>query len=337
MEIYVWGTGCGAGELIDTALPAERVTAFVESSPAQESFLGKPILSPEELANRAYDLVIVTGRGAEAIAERCAALGIDGEKLLFLKNHTMLADRNRCYPLAAELLGADFVERLKQSQRLIRAPRRSARECLPPEELDNDYVRLKTLELLCRQIAEVPGAAAELGVYRGGFARCINLLLPERRLYLFDTFSGFNAEEAAGYGAGFVNAHRNTAEERVRAILPHPERAVFRRGLFPATAQGLEERFALVSLDADLEESCYQGLRWFLPRLNPGGYLLLHDYDNPDLPGVRAALARYAAETGERLCTVPLCDVNGTLVICGQGPDTAGARRLDQARSDSTK
>ena len=32
MEIYVWGTGCGAGELIDASLPAERVSAFVDSA-----------------------------------------------------------------------------------------------------------------------------------------------------------------------------------------------------------------------------------------------------------------------------------------------------------------
>ncbi len=28
MKIYVYGTGCGAGDLIDRALPAERVAAF---------------------------------------------------------------------------------------------------------------------------------------------------------------------------------------------------------------------------------------------------------------------------------------------------------------------
>ena len=316
MEIYVWGTGCGAGELIDTALPLERISAFVDSRGAQESFLGKPVLFPEELAGRAYDLVIVTSRQAERIADHCKALGIDDHKLLFLKNHTALCERNQCYPLAEELLGAGFVEKLKGSQRLIRAPRWTTRESLPEEELDNDYVRLKTLEALCRQISDVPGATAELGVYRGSFARCINTLLPDRTLYLFDTFEGFDADEAAGYGSGFVNAHRNTAEEAVRASLSRPEKAVFRTGLFPASAAGLEERFALVSLDVDLEKSTYEGLRWFLPRMRHGGYVLLHDYNNPDLPGVRAALERVERENGKKLHSVPLCDVNGTLVIC---------------------
>ena len=99
------------------------------------------------------------------------------------------------------------------------------------------------------------------------------------------------------------------------SVLPHPERAVIRRGLFPQTAEGLEgERFALVSLDADLEESTLSGLRWFLPRMSAGGYLLLHDYNNPKLPGVKRALRRYEAEAG-RVRAVPISDVNGTLVI----------------------
>ena len=317
MEIYVWGTGCGAGDLIDSALPIEKVAAFVDSRPAGADFLGRPVIPPEELARRAYDLVIVTSRQAQAIADRCRALGIAPEKLLFLKNHTLLQDRNRCYGPAEELLGRAFVDRLRRSQRLIRAPRWSEGELLDAGDLDNDYVRLKTLEALCARLVAVPGAAAELGVYRGSFARCINSLLPDRKLYLFDTFEGFDPAEADGCGRGFVDAHRNTALERVRAALPHPELSVFRAGLFPDSAAGLEERFALVSLDVDLEESSYHGLCWFLPRLSPGGYLLLHDWANPDLTGVRAALERYERERGVRLPAVPLCDVNGTLVICG--------------------
>jgi hypothetical protein len=46
-----------------------------------------------------------------------------------------------------------------------------------------------------------------------------------------------------------------------------------------------------------------------------GGYLLLHDWNHPGLPGVRAAVERYEAETGQRLRGVPLCDITGSLII----------------------
>ena len=139
--------------------------------------------------------------------------------------------------------------------------------------------------------------------------------VPERTLFLFDTFEGFDPAEARGQGGGFVEAHRNTSVERVLGLLPHPEKIVVRQGLFPAAAEGIEERFALVSLDVDLEESTLAGLRWFLPRMNKGACLLLHDYNNSRLPGVKAALRRFEEEQGIRLYKVPLCDVNGTLVI----------------------
>ncbi len=316
MKIFVYGVGCGAGELLDTALPVGRVTAFVDGNKTAESFMGRPVITPEELAGRDYDLVIVTSRQADAIAARCEALGIDADRVLFLKNHVSLSDRNHCYEIAEAALGADFVGKLRASQRLIRAPLWSEVEPLPADTLDNDYVRLKTLEAICARLDGVPGAAAELGVFRGGFARCINALLPERTLYLFDTFDGFAGDEAEGCGAGFLAAHRNTGAELVLKQLPRPDRAVLRPGLFPETAAGLEgERFALVSLDVDLEESSFEGLRFFLPRLSEGGCLLLHDYLNPKLPGVRTAVERYEAEHG-KLQAVPLCDIGGTLVIC---------------------
>ncbi len=315
MKIYVYGTGCGAGALIDAAMPAERVAAFVDGQAQLNTFLGRPVISPEELAGRKIDLLIVTAHQAERIARELGRLGVDPDRVFYLKNHLAPVDRNRCYALACEALGEDYVNHICCSERLIRVPLRTERETITGPEAESDYVRLKTLEAICERLAAVPGHAAELGVYRGGFARWINLLLPERRLYLFDTFSGFDEAESAGCGAGLVGAHRMTGTERVLSVLPYPERAVIRQGLFPATASGLEgERFALVSLDVDLEESTLAGLRWFLPRMEAGGFLLLHDYNNPMLPGVRRALERYEKELG-RLRAVPLCDVNGTLVI----------------------
>ena len=315
MEIYVYGTGCGAGELIDAALPAERVAAFVDGTARPEGFLGRPVIAPEALRGRRVDLLIVASRRSEEIARELDALGVDPDKVFFLKNHLVPVDRNRSYAPAEDVLGKDYVNRIRCSERLIRAPLWTQTEAITGPEAENDYVRLKTLEAICARLEGVPGAAAELGVYRGGFARWLSALLPDRTLYLFDTFAGFDEAESEGCGEGFVGAHRNTAAERVLSVLPHPGRAVLRQGLFPSTAAGLEEeRFALVSLDVDLEESTLSGLRFFLPRMAEGGYLLLHDYNNPKLPGVKRAVGRYEAEAG-RLCAVPLCDVNGTLVI----------------------
>ena len=40
MGIYIWGTGCGASELLEQGMELERITAFVDSFPGGTEFLG---------------------------------------------------------------------------------------------------------------------------------------------------------------------------------------------------------------------------------------------------------------------------------------------------------
>lgn len=314
MGVYVWGTGCGASELIERGLPLERIAAFVDSFPGGDDFLGKPVILPQALDLVDCDLLIITARHADAISARCRGLGIPAEKCLYLKNNCTLVDRNAGCHAAKAILGEDLLRRLIPAQRMVTTPAQLQESVLPEGELTNDYVRLATLELLCRRLANVPGAAAELGVYKGFFARCINLLLPERTLYLFDSFEGFSSD--AGATASFQAAHANTAVEKVLAIMPHPERVTVKPGFFPASLDGLEETFCLVSLDVDFYQTTLDGLRYFWPRLSRGGYLLLHDWGSHNLPGVAQALRDYEAEIGATIPAMPLCDVGGSLVLC---------------------
>jgi len=314
MGIYVWGTGCGASELIEAGLDTARITAFVDSFPMGETFLNVPVLLPQQLPIHDCDLLIITARHADAIGNRCRELGIPEEKCLFLKNNCHLTDRNNTCTVAADLLGIDLLNKLLPKQRTVPTPAQLTDSELPERDLSNDYVRLATLELLCRRLRAVPGAAAELGVYRGFFARCINQLLPERTLYLFDSFEGFAQE--ANAAEAFQAAHRNTAVEKVLAIMPSPETIIVKPGFFPESLEGLEERFCLVSLDVDFYQTTLDGLRYFWPRIEKGGYLLLHDWGSPKLPGVAKALADFEKELGSGIPAVPLCDVGGSLVLC---------------------
>lgn len=314
MGIYVWGTGCGASELIEAGLELHRIAAFVDSFPSGDAFLGKPVLLPQQMDVDDCDLLIVTARHADAIARRCAELKIPAEKCLFLKNNYGFLDRNVAGNCATELLGEALMKKLLPRQRIVPTPAQLADGKLPEQELSNDYVRLATLELLCRRLENVPGAAAELGVYKGFFARCINQLLPDRTLYLFDSFEGFSEDACAS--ESFQAAHRNTAIDRVLAIMPHPERITVKPGFFPESLKGLEERFCLVSLDVDFYQTTLDGLRYFWPRLEQGGYLMLHDWGSPNLPGVKQALLDYEKEIGKKIPAIPLCDVGGSIVLC---------------------
>lgn len=232
-----------------------------------------------------------------------------------------MVDMNENYGLAEELLGSNLVSSLRHNCHSVREPMGCPDGRLEKKDEENDYVRVKTLEMICARLESVSGAAAELGVYRGAFARCINMLMPDRKLYLFDSFEGFEQSEAvreqqAGTcGEGFVEAHRNTAVEQVLRWMPHRDQVEIRQGYFPQSLKGLEERFCLVSLDVDFEDTTYEGLCYFWPRMNPGGFIMLHDYNSRSLAGVRRAVERYERDFDTRLPGVPLCDINGTLVL----------------------
>jgi O-methyltransferase len=169
------------------------------------------------------------------------------------------------------------------------------------------------------QEACVEGAIAELGVYKGDFAWQLNGQLPDRKLYLFDTFEGFperdiKVERQIGAAKAQAHAFSDTREEDVLARMPYKKQIVLKKGYFPEVLQGLDERFAIVSIDADLYAPTLAGLTYFYPRLNPGWVIILHDYNNRRFDGVRKAVDKFESEHG-LLPIVPLGDLHGTAII----------------------
>ncbi|RYD92058.1 MAG: methyltransferase, partial [Sphingobacteriales bacterium] len=72
-------------------------------------------------------------------------------------------------------------------------------------------------------------------------------------------------------------------------------------------------RFCLVSIDADLYDPILAGLRFFYPRLDKGGAIMVHDYNNSEYPGARQAVHEFCAEAG--VTFVPIPDIGGTVVL----------------------
>lgn len=326
MGIYVWGTGCGASELISKGMSEDNIKAFIDSYPSGDSFLGRPVILPEKLDVEDCQLLIVTARDFQGIQKRSMELGISQERIFYMKNSWQLKDQNEKCLAAKSLLGDQLYEQLCQKQRMVAVPASLEKSALPETDQNNDYVRLATLELLCRRLKSLSGNVAELGVYKGAFARCLNYLMPERRLYLFDSFEGFDEKEGRrekneqNCTDAFLEAHKNTSIKNVLKRLPYPEQAVVCQGYFPESAKNAaEDWFCLVSLDVDFEETTYEGLKYFWPKMVAGGYILLHDWDSPNLSGVKTALKRFEDELGYSIPSVPLCDTGGTLVLCKGG------------------
>lgn len=181
-------------------------------------------------------------------------------------------------------------------------------------------VRLATLRLIAQEIREnqIPGEMAELGVFRGAFSAVMNELFPEKELHLFDTFEGFvekdlEIEEQFGTKGMGHKDFSDTSQALVLSKMPHPEKVIMHPGYFPDTFPEKMPSLSLVSLDPDLYEPVYQGLRHFYPLLSHGGMILVHDYNSMQFPGVKKAVKRFARE--QRCCLVPLMDMHGTAVI----------------------
>ena len=188
-----------------------------------------------------------------------------------------------------------------------------------PLPINLDYVRYATLGLCAQEIGRknVPGSVAEVGVYKGDFAKRLNRLFPQRPLYLFDTFAGFAAQDVATEKAGgFSTGDQNFADTSVETVLgkmPFPQQCVVKQGFFPATAADVTDTFCFVSLDADLYDPILEGLRFFYPRLAPGGFIFVHDFNNDQYKGAHQAVLEFCQSAG--IGFTPLPDSGGTAVI----------------------
>jgi O-methyltransferase len=190
---------------------------------------------------------------------------------------------------------------------------------LPQHEQAWDYARYCTLELAAAEIrkAGLEGAVAEVGVYQGNFAEKLNRVFPDRDLYLFDTFEGFDAadvdvERTEGFSSGEQD-FSGTSVERVLARMQNPERAIVKKGRFPDTAAHVDGQFVFVSLDADLYQPILEGLRFFWPRLARGGFIFVHDYNNAEYEGARRAVREFCE--AEAIGFVPISDAFGTAIL----------------------
>ena len=276
-SVVIWGAGQG-GRMVANLLHGDiAIRAYCDSDETKwgSTLDGIPIVPPDAIPGLEPDAIFIS-----------------------------MLNKDACASVRARL------EAMHVRARIVTAP-----------ELRQTFdLRLAALRMIAGEARErnIDGAIAELGVYRGDFAVEMNRLFPDRALYLFDTFSGFDQRDVKVEGEGKfsraeVGAFADTSVDAVRQRLPHPERAVFRVGYFPETAAGIEDTFAVASLDADLYKPLYDGLLYFYPRMAHGGYIIIHDYNNTRFGGAKHAVRRFCEE--HRVFVVPLSDLHGTGII----------------------
>jgi len=147
----------------------------------------------------------------------------------------------------------------------------------------------------------ISGDVAECGVYRGWFASIINECFPNKNLWLFDTFEGFDSRDVANdtksakkaIKAGEFDRFNITSEEIVKLRCINREKLIIRKGYVPDTFVGVESKFCFVNLDMDLYNPQLAALNFFAKRMVPGGVILVHDYYNKIFTGTTKAVDEF--------------------------------------------
>jgi len=151
----------------------------------------------------------------------------------------------------------------------------------------------------------ISGSIAECGVYRGWSASYLNEFYPQKKIFLFDTFDGFDERdmvfESSQSKEWFsIRKDEYLIQKSTEYILKkciYPENIVIKPGYVPESFQGIEnETFAFVHLDMDMYKPQLAALRFFSNKMTDGGIILLHDYYRIDLPGTKKAVDDFSLE-----------------------------------------
>lgn len=328
MDVYIWGTGPLAGKIAGHMMLPEGIRGFIDNYFTGHEFMGRPVIRPDSIKGP-YDAIVVASTYSDEIYQQSKKIGLDIGRMIFPFANVQMEDLNKDYGFVEKILGNRYAEIVKHRNHMIQDCEAEGYMCLRGSALKqdrsykSDFVRHRVFELCVKEIKKrkLEGAVAELGVYRGQFAQYINAAFPDSKLFLFDTFHGFDEKLSQGEIAvgnateTWAESFKNTSIPEVMGRMAKKENVIVKQGYFPGTAKAVqEERFLFVSIDVDLELPIYDGMKFFYPRLEKGGYIFIHDYNGP-LRGVERAVDRYELENGIVLSKVPICDTEGTLII----------------------
>ncbi len=207
--------------------------------------------------------------------------------------------------------GARVVSTTKIIQKITRTGADIVKACKDAERFSvNPYKKLRFLADQLLMVENVPGDLADLGSYKGGCALVMKRVLPDKTLHLFDTWDGMKEDDPL--------CHHRPGEwkwgvEECKLVVGKDARTNFHKGIFPETAGWFADdgKFALVYVDLDTYQSTLDALRWFWPRLEKGGRIVVDDIPWLACAGTEKAVREFFS--ADQIQAFP--EVNAVLVV----------------------
>lgn len=156
--------------------------------------------------------------------------------------------------------------------------------------------KLQFVEYIASKVLEnnTNGDIAECGVYKGGSARLLATIFPNKKIYLYDSFEGMLEDDSMESGHHIKGQFNDTSIEAVQNYLSDKDNCLFFKGWIPESTKSLtNETFSLVHVDLDLYQSTQSAIEIFWPRLTIGGMMIFDDIDWEPCPGVNRAIKEY--------------------------------------------
>jgi hypothetical protein len=174
------------------------------------------------------------------------------------------------------------------------------------EEIDEqrgfDYEEGYTLYSSMKAVSNLKGSVAEVGVYQGSSAKLISEVKNNKKFYLFDTFEGLPTTSSHDeVQSGWLS---NTSLESVKQYLSEYNNLSFHQGIFPKTANSIDDEFCFVHLDTDLYQSTLDALKFFWPRMVKGGRIISHDYNANNIAGIKKAFREFFNDSPEKIIEI---------------------------------
>lgn len=175
----------------------------------------------------------------------------------------------------------------------------------------------------------VPGDIIETGVWRGGACIMARAVLKaygvsDRMVWVADSFAGLPVPDETRYPADAGDAHHtfkqlavslDQVQDNFRKYGLLDGQVRFLKGWFKDTLPGAPiERLCVLRLDGDMYESTMDALTALYDKVQPGGYVIVDDYN---IPNCRAAIADFRAQ---RAIVDQIFDIDGYGVYWQKGP-----------------